>query len=209
VLSEAAVIACEDTRQTVKILNRHGIKKPLLSYFQPKEGKRIPEILGHLLSGRNVALVSDAGTPGISDPGFRLIREALRASAAVVPVPGPSAAVAALSVSGLPTHNFLFLGFPPAKREACRKLLFARRLEEATLIFYVPTRKIPDFIDLSLETLGNRRAVIGREITKVHEEFLRGSLGELKNALKPGKLKGEAVFLVEGFARKKRAASLL
>ena len=203
VLGEAAVIACEDTRQTVKILNRHGLKKPLVSYYQPKEGKKIPEIMRHLLSGRNVALVSDAGTPGISDPGFRLIQEALKASVAVVPVPGPSAAVAALSVSGLPVHKFLFLGFPPPKREACRKLLSSRREEEATLIFYVPSRKLSSFIEISLEALGDRRAVIGREITKIHEEFIRGRLGELKKSLSPGKMKGEAVFMIEGAGRKK------
>ncbi|OGD23161.1 MAG: 16S rRNA (cytidine(1402)-2'-O)-methyltransferase [Candidatus Aminicenantes bacterium RBG_13_59_9] len=200
VLGEAAVIACEDTRQTVKILNRHGIKKPLLSYFQPKEGRRIPEIMGHLLSGRNVALVSDAGTPGISDPGFKLIREALKASVAVVPIPGPSAAVAALSVSGLPTHKFLFLGFPPPKREAFRKLLATRREDDATLIFYVPSRKILDFIDTAVEILGDRNAALAREITKIHEEFLRGRLGELKEAVDRRRLRGEIVFLIEGFS---------
>jgi 16S rRNA (cytidine1402-2'-O)-methyltransferase len=200
-LREAAVIACEDTRRTVKILNSHGIKKPLLSYYQPKEGKRIPEILAHLQAGRDVALVSDAGTPGISDPGYRLIREALKASVPVIPVPGPSAAVAALSVSGLPTHKFLFLGFPPPKREACRKLLASRREEEATLIFYVPSRKLPEFISVSREALGDREAVIGREITKVHEEFLRGGLGELAEAVRSRVIKGEAVVMIEGCRR--------
>ena len=116
VLGEVTAIACEDTRQTVKILNRFGLKKPLLSYFHPREGQRIPEIIGLLKEGRDVALVSDAGTPGISDPGFPLIREALREGIVVVPVPGPAAVTAALSAAGLPTHRFLFLGFPPPKR---------------------------------------------------------------------------------------------
>ncbi|MBN2198882.1 MAG: 16S rRNA (cytidine(1402)-2'-O)-methyltransferase [Candidatus Aminicenantes bacterium] len=204
VLREAALVACEDTRQTVKILNRHGIKKPLLSYFQPKEGRRIPEIMRHLLSGRNVALVSDAGTPGISDPGFRLIREALKASVPVVPVPGPSAAVAALSASGLPTHKYLFLGFPPPKKEACRKLLASHRETDATLIFYVPSRKVPEFISSSLEIFGDRQAVIAREITKIHEEFIRGRLDELKKTHLSGKMRGEIVFLIEGRIRKKK-----
>jgi len=118
VLGEVAAIACEDTRQTIKVLNRFGIKKPLISYFQPKEGRRVPEIIRLLKEGKDVALVSDAGTPGISDPGFPLIREALKEGIPVVPVPGPSAVTAALSASGLPTHRFLFVGFPPPKKTA-------------------------------------------------------------------------------------------
>ena len=198
VLGEVHAIACEDTRQTVKVLNRFGIRKSLISYFQPKEGRRIPEIIGHLEQGRDIALVSDAGTPGISDPGFPLIREALRKGIPVVPVPGPSAVTAALSASGLPTHRFLFAGFPPPKRSGLRKTLEALKDADATLVFYLPTRRMADFLEAVLECLGDRRVVVARELTKVHEEFIRGTASELRESLGQRGLKGEATVLVEG-----------
>jgi 16S rRNA (cytidine1402-2'-O)-methyltransferase len=208
VLGQAAVVACEDTRQTVKLLNRYGLKQPLLSYFQPKEGRRIPEILALLNSGKDIALVSDAGTPGVSDPGYRLIHEAVGARIKVVPIPGASAAVAALSASGLPTHRFLFLGFPPPKKEACRKLLHSLKDEVATLIFYIPPRKILGFLAMALEALGDRKAVIAREMTKLYEEFIRGGLRELAKTTRPD-LKGEATLLIEGKTRHRTAAPRL
>ncbi len=198
VLGEVAAVACEDTRQTIKLLNRYGIRKPLISYFQPMEGRRVPEIIRLLKDGSDVALVSDAGTPGISDPGFPLIREALKGGIPVVPVPGPSAATAALSASGLPTHRFLFVGFPPPKITGLRKCLAALTREEATLVFFLPTRKLPQFLGAVAEVLGDRRVVVARELTKIHEEFLRGKAGELVSALGTKILKGEATVLVEG-----------
>jgi 16S rRNA (cytidine1402-2'-O)-methyltransferase len=198
ILGEVEAIACEDTRQTVKILNRFGLKKPLISYFQPKEGRRIPEIIGLLKAGRDVALVSDAGTPGISDPGFPLIREALKEAIPVVPIPGPSAVTTALSAAGLPTHRFLFVGFPPPKKTGLRKFLEALRDEKATLVFFLPTRRIPEFLEAVRELLGDRRVVIARELTKIHEEFIRGKAGELAGRLGQKILKGEATVLVEG-----------
>jgi 16S rRNA (cytidine1402-2'-O)-methyltransferase len=198
VLGEVAAIACEDTRQTVKILNRYGLKKPLISYFHPREGQRIPEIIGLLKEGKDVALVSDAGTPGISDPGFPLIREALKEGVAVVPVPGPAAVTTALSAAGLPTHRFLFLGFPPPKSTGLRKLLAARIDEEATLVFYLPTRRIPEFLEAVGDVLGDRRVVVARELTKVYEEFLRGTVTELAAAIGSRALKGEATVLIDG-----------
>ncbi len=198
ILGEVAAIACEDTRQTVKILNRFGLKKPLISYFHPREGKRIPEIIRLLKEGRDVALVSDAGTPGISDPGFPLIREALKEGIRVVPIPGPSAVTAALSAAGLPTHRFLFLGFPPPKAVGLRKLLEGLVREEATLVFYLPTRRLPEFLAAAIATLGDRRVVVARELTKVHEEFLRGTAHELAASIGERALKGEATVLVEG-----------
>ena len=198
VLGEVAAIACEDTRQTLKILNRYGIRKPLLSYFQPQEGRRIPEIVRMLQEGKDVALVSDAGTPGISDPGFPLIRAALKEGIPVVPIPGPSAVTAALSASGLPTHRFLFVGFPPPKATGLRKLLESLAAEKATLIFFLPTRKIPEFMAAVAGTLGDRRVVVARELTKIHEEFLRGTVSELAAAIGQRALKGEATVLVEG-----------
>ena len=198
VLGEVDAIACEDTRQTIKLLNRYGLKKRLISYFQPREGRKVPEIIGLLEAGRDVALVSDAGTPGISDPGFPLIREALRAGIPVVPVPGPSAVAAALSAAGLPTHRFLFAGFPPPKKEGLRKLLASLGEEEATLVFYLPTRRVREFLEAIRSILGERRVVIARELTKVHEEFVRGRVGELSEGLGDRVLKGEATVLVEG-----------
>jgi 16S rRNA (cytidine1402-2'-O)-methyltransferase len=198
VLGEVAAIACEDTRQTLKILNRYGIRKPLISYYQPREGQRVPEIIRLLREGRDVALVSDAGTPGISDPGFPLIRAALKEDIAVVPIPGPSAVTAALAASGLPTHRFCFAGFPPPKRSGLRKCLQSLSHEEATLIFFLPTRRIPEFLAAVGEVLGDRRVVVARELTKIHEEFLRGKASELAAALGGKILKGEATLLIEG-----------
>jgi 16S rRNA (cytidine1402-2'-O)-methyltransferase len=198
ILGEAAAVACEDTRQTLKLLNRYGLKKRLISYYQPHEGRRIPEILALLEAGKDIALVSDAGTPGISDPGFPLVREAIRKGIRVVPIPGPSAVSAALSASGLATHRFLFAGFPPVKKGALHKLLRGLGEEEATLIFYLPTRRLPEFLAAVEENLGNRRIVIARELTKIHEEFIRGRVAEIQPGLADLALRGEATVLVEG-----------
>jgi len=198
VLGEVEAVACEDTRQTLKLLNRYGLKKRLISYFHPREGRKVPEIIGLLEAGRDVALVSDAGTPAISDPGFPLIREALRAGIPVVPVPGPSAAAAALSAAGLPTHRFFFAGFPPPKKEGLRKLLASLGEEKVTLVFFLPTRRVREFLEAVRSVLGERRVVIARELTKVHEEFMRGTGGELLEGLGDRVLKGEATVLVEG-----------
>ncbi len=201
VLKEVEAVACEDTRQTVKLLNRYEIKKRLISYFQPRERQRIPEIMALLRTGKDVALVSDAGTPGISDPGFLLVREALKEGFNVVPIPGASALATALCASGLPTHRAMFIGFPPPKKEATRKLLLSLGEENATLIFYLPVRKAPEFLTLVQETLGDRRAVIAREMTKIHEEFLRGTASELAESAKTMSAKGELTVLVEGNVR--------
>jgi 16S rRNA (cytidine1402-2'-O)-methyltransferase len=198
VLGEVAAIACEDTRQTVKILNRYDIRKPLISYYRPREGRRVPEIIRLLKDGRDIALVSDAGTPGISDPGFPLIRAALKEGIPVVPIPGPSAVTAALSASGLPTHRFLFVGFPPPKKTGLRNLLEALKNEDATLVFFLPTRRISEFLGAVGEIMGDRRVVVARELTKIHEEFLRGKASELAGSIGGKALKGEATVLVEG-----------
>jgi len=203
VLREAAAVACEDTRQTLKLFTKYDIHVRLISYYQPREGQRIPSILALLREGKDVALVSDSGTPGISDPGFRLVREALRAGVRVVPVPGPSALVAALAASGLPTHRFVFLGFPPPKKEKRRKLLESLRSEEGTLVFYLPTRKLGEFLRAAEEALGARDAVVARELTKVHEEFIRGSLTGLLERLESLELRGEATILISGVVRDK------
>ncbi len=199
VLKEADLIACEDTRHTLKLMAKYGIRNRLLSHFQPRERQRLPQIMGCLKAGQKVALVSDAGTPGLSDPGFRLIQEAILQGIPVVPIPGPSALTAALTVSGLPTHRFLFLGFPPVKKERAKKLLLSLAGEEGTLIFYLPTRKMAEFLEIVQAALGNRRVVIARELTKVFEEFIRGSADEVRHGLEIRSLKGEATLLIEGF----------
>jgi len=198
VLRDVAAIACEDTRQTIKLLNRHGIKKELISYFQPREGRKIPLLLDILKKGKDVALVSDSGTPAISDPGFRLVREALKEGIKVIPIPGPTAFAAALSASGLPTHRFKFVGFPPPKKEAARKWISSLSEEDGTLIFYLPARKTIDFLRIAREILGERPAVVAREMTKVFEEFIRGNIGDVLAILENRVLKGEISILIGG-----------
>jgi len=197
-LGEVQVIACEDTRQTRKLLTKYSIKKKLISYYHPKESQKIPQIISFLKQGKDVALVTDSGTPGISDPGYPLIREAIRQGIKIIPIPGPAAITAALSVAGLPTHRFLFLGFLPSKKEATKKLLDSLKKEKATLVFYLPTRRLLSFLELTRETIGNRQIVIAREMTKIYEEFLRGTTEELIKKLERKKLKGEATVLMQG-----------
>ncbi|HDZ25003.1 hypothetical protein LCGC14_1199630 [marine sediment metagenome] len=197
-LREVSVIVCEDTRWTRKLLNKYSIKKKLISYYHPKENQKIPQIISLLKQGKDVALVTDSGTPGISDPGYPLIREAITQGIKIIPIPGPAAITAALSAAGLPTHRFLFLGFLPPKKEATKKLLVSLKNEKATLVFYLPTRKLLSFLDLTRETIGNRQIVIAREMTKIYEEFLRGTTEELLKKLEDKKLKGEATILISG-----------
>ena len=201
-LDEVEWIACEDTRQTRKLLNKYQLKKKLISYYQPKEKLKIPKIINLLKDGDNVALVSDAGTPGLSDPGYPLIKEAIDEGINIVPIPGASALTAALSASGLPTHRFLFIGFPPPKEEATRKLLSSLNKEEGTLVFYLPLRRLFPFLRQITEVMGPRKVVIAREMTKMHEEFLRGTPRELFAKLEKRKLKGETTILVQGSREK-------
>lgn len=196
ILEEVSLIGCEDTRQTKKLLNKYNIRKTLISYYHPKECQKIPRIISQLKKGKDVALVTDAGTPGLSDPGYPLIKEAIIQGIKIIPVPGASALTTALSVSGLPTHKFNFLGFAPPKKEATKKLLHSLKNEKATLVFYLPTRKLHSFLKLTQETMGNRQVVIAREMTKIHEEFLRGTVEDLLKNLEDKKLKGEATVLI-------------
>jgi len=198
VLREVEAIACEDTRQTIKLLNAYGIKKRLISYFHPRENQKLPEIIFLLESGRDVALVSDAGTPGISDPGYPLIREAINRGIRIIPIPGPSALTAALAASGLPTHRVVFAGFPPPKRGSLKNFLARLAGEEGTLVFFLPMRKVRQFLEVAGEVFGPREAVLARELTKVHEEFLRGNLETLAGTLTEEKNRGEATLLVRG-----------
>jgi len=198
VLREADLIACEDTRRALKLLNRFEIRKELVSFHEPRERQRLPKIMERLRRGQSVALISDAGTPAISDPGFRLVREAVREGIRVVPVPGPAAVTAALSAAGLPTDRFLFLGFLPPKRERARKKLLAVRDEEGTLVLYVPARKLVELAGIIMETLGERRIVVAREMTKIYEEFVRGTPAEITRVFQESEVKGEICLLIEG-----------
>lgn len=202
ILGEVSWIVCEDTRQTRKLLNKYELKKKLFSYYQPKEKQKIPKIIQLLNEGQDVALVSDAGTPGVSDPGYPLIREAINQEIKIIPIPGVSALTSALSSSGLPTHRFLFIGFPPPKKETTKKLLLSLRDEKGTLIFYLPLRKLQKFLKIVDESLGERQVVIAREMTKIYEEFLRGTPAGLIKTLENRRLKGEITILIEGFTRK-------
>src|SRR5271170_3248117 len=183
VLREADLIACEDTRQTRKLLDHYAISKPSVSYHDHNEIARSAELSEKLESGANIALVSDAGTPLISDPGYRLVEAATAAGIAVVPIPGPSATMAALAASGLPTDSFRFCGFLPPKSTQRRKLIEGLKGETATLIFYEAPHRVLDALDDVAAVMGGRRVVVGREITKLHEEFLRGTAAEVRARL--------------------------
>jgi 16S rRNA (cytidine1402-2'-O)-methyltransferase len=196
ILKEADLIACEDTRQTQKLLHHYGIRKEMVSYHEHNELTRSPELVIELEQGAQIALVSDAGTPGISDPGHRLVTLCLRHHIPVVPIPGPSALVAALAASGLPTEEFLFVGFLPARAGARRKALDAMRMESRTLIFYEAPHRIVETLADALEILGARPAVIAREVTKIHEEFLRGPLAELLASARKRAPRGEITLLI-------------
>jgi len=196
ILKEADVIACEDTRQTQKLLHHYGIRKEMVSYHDHNELTRSPELVIDLEQGAKIALVSDAGTPGISDPGHRLVTLCLRHHIPVVPIPGPSALVAALAASGLPTEEFLFVGFLPPRSGARRKALDALKMESRTLIFYEAPHRVVETLADASEILGARPGVIAREVTKVHEEFLRGPLPELLESARKRAPRGEITLLI-------------
>jgi 16S rRNA (cytidine1402-2'-O)-methyltransferase len=197
ILREVDRIACEDTRQTRKLLDRHGISKPLVSYHEHNEHARAEELLRELAAGANIALVSDAGTPLIADPGYRLVAQARAQGIAVSPIPGPSAVLTALSASGLPTDAFFFGGFLPAKKAQRRKILEEMRGYPATLVWYETPHRILEALDDIAEVLGPRRVTIGRELTKIHEEFLVGEPAELREVLaKRPSIKGEITLMI-------------
>jgi 16S rRNA (cytidine1402-2'-O)-methyltransferase len=197
ILGEVDLIACEDTRQTRKLLDRYVISKPLVSYHEHNEQTRSSELLRELLAGKSIALVSDAGTPLIADPGYRLVQQACEQGVSVSPIPGPSAVLAALSASGLPTDSFHFHGFLPAKKAQRRKVLEEWKGSPATLVFYETPHRVLDALEDIAETLGARPLVLARELTKIHEEFLRGTAAELREALaKRPSVKGEIVLLI-------------
>jgi 16S rRNA (cytidine1402-2'-O)-methyltransferase len=198
VLKEADVIACEDTRQTKKLLNHYGITTRTVSYHEHNEMTRAAELVKDLQEGTSVALVTDAGMPGISDPGFRLISLAIRHHVPVVPIPGASAFLAALVASGLPTDSFRFSGFLPPKRGERRAALESVKTSPRTQVFYEAPHRIVEALADVVEVLGkDRHVVIAREVTKLHEEFLRGRAGEVLETLKSRDgVKGEITLLI-------------
>jgi len=208
VLREVNLVACEDTRRTAGLLKAHGIVTPTTSYFEHNERWKGAQVLDVIRRGGDVALVSDAGTPGISDPGYRLVRDARAEGLSVVPIPGPSAAVAALSVSGLPTDRFLFVGFLPARSGARRAALEELATARETLVFYEsPVRALASLEDMR-QALGDRPAFLCREATKLHEEYRRGTLSELRAHLAGRKeVRGEIVLVVGGAAEEPPAAT--
>ena len=198
VLREVDLIAAEDTRHTRKLLTRYDIDTPVTSYHQNNERTKAAALVRRLEAGESMALVSDAGTPTISDPGYHLIRAAAGKGVPVTPVPGVSAATAALSVSGLATDRFVFQGFLPARQSRRKEALRLLQDEERTLVFYEAPHRIRESITDMREVLGDREAVVGRELTKVHEELLRGTLSELAAGLEEAAPRGEFVMVVAG-----------
>jgi 16S rRNA (cytidine1402-2'-O)-methyltransferase len=199
ILREVDVIACEDTRHTRKLLNHFAIDATTISYHEHNERERADELCAMLAAGKNIALVSDAGTPIVSDPGFRVVNLAIEKGFRVVPIPGATAFVAALSASGLPSDQFFFAGFLPARASARRAKLEEFRTTEATLIFFEAPHRIAATLRDAADILGNRQAVIARELTKLHEELARGRLDKLAAHFSArNKARGEIVLLIAG-----------
>lgn len=196
-LGQVDLIACEDTRHTRKLLNHYGLNTRTVSYHEHNEQERAAQLLKLIESGSDVAIVSDAGTPGISDPGFRLTRLAIEGGARVVPVPGPSALITALVASGLPTDEFFFGGFLPARSGARRTRLKEVADMPATLIFYEAPHRIAASLKDAQEVLGERTAVVARELTKLHEEIARGRLSELAARFSSEDARGEMVLIID------------
>jgi 16S rRNA (cytidine1402-2'-O)-methyltransferase len=200
VLKEVDVVAAEDTRHTQVLLNHYGIQTPVTSYHEHNERTKAEALVKQLLKGQDVALVSDAGTPAISDPGFCLVKQAVDAGIRVIPLPGASALTAVLSASGLPTDRVAFEGFLPAKKKPRREKLRALRDEARTLLFYEAPHRLAETLDDVHELLGDREAVLAREVSKVHEEFLRGRISELLHALRRREIRGEFTLIISGSA---------
>ena len=207
ILGRVDLVAAENTRHTGRLLAHHNIKGNLISYHEHNEVKRTPELIHRLKTGSSVALVSNAGTPSVSDPGYRLVKEAIANNIKVIPVPGVSAAVSALSAAGLPTYSFIFVGFPAKKKAKRLKQLKELASENRTIIFYESPKRILTFMEEIIDAMGDRYGVLSREMTKLHEEFLRGFLSEIHYILneRPA-VKGECTLLVMGCEENKEVS---
>ena len=199
ILDEVDQIAAEDTRKTRRLLSKHNIKSSLISYHEYNEAERTPQLIATLSEGKSIALVCNAGTPTVSDPGYRLIEAAIESNVNVIPIPGVSAAAAALSVAGMPTDSFVFMGFLPKKKTKRLQQLSELAGEPRTIIFFESPKRILTLLAEIKETMGNRKAVLAREMTKLHEEFIRGSITDILISLKRrASIKGECTLLVAG-----------
>lgn len=198
ILKEVDIVAAEDTRHTRNLLNHYGISTPLTSYHEHNEKTKARILTADLERGRNIALVSDAGTPNLSDPGYRLVREALSSGVNIVPVPGASALTAVLSASGLPIHRFVFEGFLPARKRERKERLVKIRQEPRTLVFYEAPHRLKNSLQDFLAVLGDREVVLGREVTKIYEEFIRGRLSEVIGRTDCKQWRGEITLVVRG-----------
>jgi 16S rRNA (cytidine1402-2'-O)-methyltransferase len=197
-LKDVDIIAAEDTRHTQTLLRHFTINTPLTSYHDHNERAKTGQVVARLERGESVALVSDAGTPGISDPGYRLVLAATRLGIRVVPIPGPTALIAAFSASGLPTDGFNFRGFLPARKRERRSKLQELRLERYSIVVYETPHRLKESLHDIREILGDRRMVLGREITKIHEEFLRGRISEVIAEVSRREIRGEVTLIIEG-----------
>ncbi|MBD3257332.1 16S rRNA (cytidine(1402)-2'-O)-methyltransferase [candidate division GN15 bacterium] len=205
-LESAALIACEDTRTSGRLLSKLGLKKKLVSYHEFNERDRAEQLLNSALQGDDIAVVTDAGAPGISDPAYRIVRAAIDAGVEVVALPGPTSIIPALTASGLPTDRFFFEGFLPNKSAARQKRLSALAEYEHTLVFFESPHRVHKAVTDMLDVLGDRRACVAREISKKFEEYLRGSLSELVDVTAKRSLKGEMVIVVEGVPKKRKGS---
>ncbi len=195
ILKSVPLIAAEDTRKTKILLNHYKISTPLISYYEHNHFSRIDRIIAHLQDGKDIAVVTDAGTPGVSDPAYKLIRDAIAVGAKIESIPGASAVLAALISSGLPTDRFIFEGFLPPKKGRKKRLLVLEQ-ETATIIFFENPKRIKRTLTDILESIGNRPAVVCRELTKLYEEIIRGTVEELLAYFSKHDVKGECVILI-------------
>ncbi|MFQ5894806.1 MAG: 16S rRNA (cytidine(1402)-2'-O)-methyltransferase [Nitrospinota bacterium] len=206
VLREVDLVAAEDTRHTGRLLAHYGIRKPLVSYYEWNERQRARQLLSRIRAGEKVALVCDAGTPGLSDPAFRLVGACAAGGLPVRPIPGAAAVTAALSAAGLPTDRFRFEGFLPPKGGKRSKRLAALLEERCTVVLYESPHRLGRLLEEVAALAPERRVVVARELTKLHEEFLRGRAGELAGRLSGQRVRGECVVLIEGRGRERRRA---
>lgn len=196
ILGEVDLIAAEDTRHSLKLLNHFGISKPMTSYFDHNQQLKGERILNTLRQGKSVALISDAGTPCVSDPGYQLVRDAVAENIKVIPIPGACAAVTALSASALPTDTFTFAGFPPSRQGKRRAFLTEMANLPGTLVLYEAPHRLGETLLDIREMLGERKVIVAREMTKIYEELVRGSVSEVIECVSQGKVRGEVVILV-------------
>lgn len=208
VLETVDLIAAEDTRHSKKLLNHYNIQSKLISCHEHNEIQKTDFLIKHLKNGLNIALISDAGTPSISDPGYRLIKRIAQENIPIIPIPGCCAAIAGLCVSALPTDKFHFYGFLPKKTQKLQQALESLKYESSTLIFYESPRRIKKLVETAREILEDRPACLAREISKIHEEYLRGKLSDiLKSLEKKDKIKGECSLFIQGYDPQKNSSS--